>query len=169
MLTDSVLVLCVSLCVCVCVCVSAALACPQRYIEGERPRIQNDTIIMGHNLSRNSIVKMGIVYPLAQSTKLKIYESRIQSEVDRFIALPRTLATTGTVELSKKEIHQLIGTVFLEKCAVNLLTTGRRCDRSPSRPVTPLAQLIRIQSNGMQCPLYLFPAKPLDQPRDSFD
>ena len=25
--------------------------------------------------------------------------------------------------LSKKEIHQLIGTIFLEKCAVNLLTT----------------------------------------------
>ena len=55
--------------------------------------------------------------------QLKIYESRIQNEVLRYIELPRTLATTGTVELSKKEIHMLIGTIFLEKCAVNLLTT----------------------------------------------
>lgn len=43
--------------------------------------------------------------------------------MNRYIELPRTLAATGTVELSKKEIHMLIGTIFLEKCAVNLLTT----------------------------------------------
>ena len=92
-----------------------------QYTEGEKARIENDTIIMG--IHHDSIIKFAICYPLAQSTKLKIYESRVQREVNRYIELPRTLATTGTVELSKKEIHMLIGTIFLEKCAVNLLTT----------------------------------------------
>ena len=38
-----------------------------QYTEGERPRIQNDTIIMGVHLSQNSIIKLGIVYPVRHS------------------------------------------------------------------------------------------------------
>ncbi|QDZ18538.1 DUF155 domain-containing protein [Chloropicon primus] len=94
-----------------------------QYVLGQPPRIENDTIIMGVHLSKNSVIKLGIAYPLAQSTKLKIYESRIQQKVDSYIELPRTLAETGKVNLTKRRIHQLIGTIFLEKCAVNLLTT----------------------------------------------
>lgn len=76
---------------------------------------------MGHHLSMDHRVKLAMCFALAQSTKLKIYESRISREVNRFIEIPRQLATTGTVELSKKEIHMLVGTIFLEKCSVNLL------------------------------------------------
>lgn len=74
-----------------------------QYVSGERPRIQNDTIIMGIHLMKNSIIKLAIAFPLAQSTKLKIYESRIQREfADRFIEIPKSLARSGSVDLTKR-------------------------------------------------------------------
>lgn len=43
--------------------------------------------------------------------------------VEQTRELPVILATTGTVKLSRKKIAQLIGRVFLQKSAVNLLST----------------------------------------------
>ena len=35
--------------------------------------------------------------------------------------MPATLARTGRVNMNRKDISRLIGRVFLEKCAANLL------------------------------------------------
>mmetsp|Transcript_1605 Transcript_1605/g.3548 ORF Transcript_1605/g.3548 Transcript_1605/m.3548 type:complete len:354 (-) Transcript_1605:1000-2061(-) len=91
-----------------------------QYTEEESPGIANDTIVMAQHLSTKT-VKLATCYALAQSTKLKVNESSISQQVDKFIELPRTLAKTGKVEMPKKEIHKLTGAIFLEKCAVNLL------------------------------------------------
>jgi hypothetical protein len=41
--------------------------------------------------------------------------------------MPATLATTGKVTMGRKDISRLIGRVFLEKCAANLLYSVGRC------------------------------------------
>lgn len=68
-------------------------------------------------------MKLSISNALAQSTKLTVYEERVVEIVEQTKELPVILATTGTVKLSRKRIAQLIGRVFLQKSAVNLLST----------------------------------------------
>jgi uncharacterized Rmd1/YagE family protein len=66
---------------------------------------------------------MAISHALAQSTKLAVYEERLQGIVQRTAHLPEMLATTGKVGIERKEIARLIGQVFLQRSAVNLLST----------------------------------------------
>lgn len=66
-------------------------------------------------------VKKAISYALGQSTKLSIFEERISTHTEEAVELPKMLADTGNITINRKEISKLIGRVFLEKCAVNLL------------------------------------------------
>ena len=66
-------------------------------------------------------VKLAISYALAQSTKLSFFEERIQQHSEETMEMPATLARMGRVNMNRKDISKLIGRVFLEKCAANLL------------------------------------------------
>ncbi|KAK9814251.1 hypothetical protein WJX72_002986 [[Myrmecia] bisecta] len=93
------------------------------YTANEKPHIQNDTITINHRLSNDHLIKLSISHALSQSTKLCVFEERVLSIVASTKDLPEILAFTGKCSLSRKEIAQLIGKVFIQKSAVNLLST----------------------------------------------
>lgn len=68
-------------------------------------------------------VKLALSHALAQSTKLGVYEARIQDIVNDTKHLPESLAETGRVDISRGQIARLIGLVFLQRTAVNLLSS----------------------------------------------
>jgi len=61
--------------------------------------------------------------PPPQSTKLSVFEARVLQTVNKTKHLPEQLALHGTVHISAKVVAQLIGQVFLQRSAVNLLST----------------------------------------------
>ncbi|KAK3252351.1 hypothetical protein CYMTET_38351 [Cymbomonas tetramitiformis] len=89
----------------------------------EKPRMENDTIVFAMAMLKNTQVRLATSYALAQSTKLSIFEERITKHTAIAMELPRMLAEDGTITYSRTEISKLIGRVFLENCAVNLLST----------------------------------------------
>ncbi|KDD75005.1 YagE family hypothetical protein [Helicosporidium sp. ATCC 50920] len=89
----------------------------------EKPHIQNDCFTIGHRAAGDYLLKLSISHALAQSTKLSVYEARVVAIVESTKDLPERLASTGRVGLSRKNIAQLMGRVFLQKSAVNLLST----------------------------------------------
>jgi uncharacterized Rmd1/YagE family protein len=52
-----------------------------------------------------------------------VYEERVVEIVEETRDLPEILATVGEVKMERKQIAQLIGRVFLQRSAVNLLST----------------------------------------------
>ncbi|KAK9796644.1 hypothetical protein WJX73_007435 [Symbiochloris irregularis] len=93
------------------------------YTANERPHIQNDTITIHHRFSSDHLIKLSISHALSQSTKLCVFEERVLEIVASTKDLPEILASTGNVIISRKAIAQLIGRVFIQKAAVNLLST----------------------------------------------
>ncbi len=69
-----------------------------------------------------SQAQLAISYALAQSTKLSLHERRVVALVGETRTLPEELAATGHVDLPHGLVARLIGRVFIEKSAVNLLT-----------------------------------------------
>lgn len=86
-----------------------------------QPRMANDTIVLTTSMMGSAQVKLAISYALAQSTKLSFFEERIQQHSEETMEMPATLARMGRVNMNRKDISKLIGRVFLEKCAANLL------------------------------------------------
>ncbi|KAK9822191.1 hypothetical protein WJX81_000989 [Elliptochloris bilobata] len=93
------------------------------YTANEKPHIQNDTITINHRFVGDHLIKLSISHALSQSTKLCVFEERVIEIVASTKDLPEILASTGSVTMSRKAIAQLIGKVFIQKAAVNLLST----------------------------------------------
>ena len=89
----------------------------------EKPHIQNDTFTINYRYANDHLVKLSVSHALAQSTKLSVYEYRVVAIVDETKDLPEVLASTGKVVLTRKAVAQLMGQVFLQKSAVNLLSS----------------------------------------------
>ena len=99
----------------------------RRYAQRALTHTLHDTT---HNKNQNKKtnktkqkVKLAISHALAQCTKLSVYEERITDLVLATKHLPESLAADGTVKISRKQIARLIGTVFLQRASVNLLST----------------------------------------------
>lgn len=93
------------------------------YSSHEPPHVQNDVITLNKRFALDHQVKLAISHALAQSTKLAVYEERLQQIVHSTAHLPEMLATTGKVGITSKQIARLIGQVFLQRSAVNLLSS----------------------------------------------
>ncbi|KAL4859482.1 Sporulation protein RMD8 [Chlorella vulgaris] len=93
------------------------------YSLNEKPHIQNDTITINLRLRSDHLIKLSISHALAQSAKLSVYEERVIQIVESTKDLPEALAATGEVGLTRKQIARMIGRVFIQKSAVNLLST----------------------------------------------
>ncbi|MEW5308059.1 MAG: hypothetical protein WDW38_000046 [Sanguina aurantia] len=89
----------------------------------EKPHVQNDTVTLHRRYAQSAKMKLAISYALAQSTKLSVYEKRVVDIVLETKNLPETLAENGTVDITTVDIAKLIGKVFLQKSAVNLLSS----------------------------------------------
>ncbi|KAG2432440.1 hypothetical protein HXX76_008786 [Chlamydomonas incerta] len=87
----------------------------------KQQHVQNDTVTLHRRYAQDYKMKLSISYALAQSTKLSVYEKRVTDVVLETKNLPEALAEHGEVAISGHDIARLIGKVFLQKSAVNLL------------------------------------------------
>ncbi|EFJ46435.1 hypothetical protein VOLCADRAFT_93224 [Volvox carteri f. nagariensis] len=87
----------------------------------KQQHVQNDTVTLHRRYAQDYKMKLAISYALAQSTKLSVYEKRVTHVVLETKNLPHALAEHGEVDISGHDIAKLIGKVFLQKSAVNLL------------------------------------------------
>jgi len=65
-------------------------------------------------------LKLAISYGLAQSVQLELFESEIQNTIDQNSYYPKQLAKNGNISLSRKEISQRLGQLFLARSSINL-------------------------------------------------
>lgn len=84
---------------------------------GEAAQIKRDEVILA---DREILTKLAVSYGLAQATKLTSFENRISQTIAKTSQLPRDLAIRGTINLTRKEISQKIGELFLDRSSVNL-------------------------------------------------
>jgi uncharacterized Rmd1/YagE family protein len=84
---------------------------------GEAVKIEEDEITL-HN--KSSLTKLAISHGLAQSVKLTTFEDLIQKTIDHTKQLPMDLALNGKIKLSRKEISQKMGEIFIERNFINL-------------------------------------------------
>ncbi|KAI8464476.1 MAG: hypothetical protein J3K34DRAFT_440276 [Monoraphidium minutum] len=89
----------------------------------EKPHIVNDVVTLHRRAARDARVKLAISYALSQSTKLSLYERRVVDTILETKHLPEQLAATGQVRMESEEIARLIGKVFIQRAAVNLLSS----------------------------------------------
>ncbi|MBS0621235.1 MAG: RMD1 family protein [Verrucomicrobia bacterium] len=84
---------------------------------GDANKIEEDEIILQN---KSPLTKLAISHGLAQSVKLTTFEELIQKTIDHTEDLPRHLAKKGKIPLSRKEISQKMGEIFIERNFINL-------------------------------------------------
>ncbi|GBF95854.1 hypothetical protein Rsub_08445 [Raphidocelis subcapitata] len=89
---------------------------------GPGPSLSNDTIRLTRRQAGDHRAKLSLSHALAQSAKLSLYEARVVELVARTQHLPQTMAERGEVAIGAREVARLIGQVFLQRSAVNLLS-----------------------------------------------
>ncbi|KAL4859376.1 Sporulation protein RMD1 [Chlorella vulgaris] len=92
-----------------------------RLIPYAKPSIQNDLITLSPTMIDPHLIKLSISFALAQSTKLSVLEERALSIAEITRKLPKALASEGKVRISDKAVAKLMGQVFIEQAALNLL------------------------------------------------
>ncbi|CAK4070492.1 unnamed protein product [Aphanomyces euteiches] len=85
---------------------------------GETSSVINDSITLS---SFRSSEKIAISFAMAQSSKLDVFEQRVDETIQETRHIPQTLAETGEIKkYSQKDISQLIGRLFIERSDINL-------------------------------------------------
>ena len=92
-----------------------------KYNSAAKSYIQNDVISIGRADDTSEKIKMAISHALAQSTKMSVLEERVRKIIIETLPIPKQLAASGHVTVSRQEVNKLCGKVFLQKTAVNLL------------------------------------------------
>lgn len=87
------------------------------YSYGEIPLIQRDEIILS---TTDVLSKLAISYAIAQSIKLTVFEYTIDKTIKKTKQFPEDLAKKGKIVLSRKQISQQIGELFIDRSSVNL-------------------------------------------------
>lgn len=70
--------------------------------------------------SQDPELKLAISYGLGQSVKLEYYEETVQRIIQENTPLFESLAATGKILLSRKDINKRMGEIFLARSSVNL-------------------------------------------------
>ncbi|KAF7309639.1 DUF155 domain-containing protein [Mycena indigotica] len=85
------------------------------------PRIYNDFFTLK---SRSHLLKLSIAHALAQSTLLARYETKAQQVLSSplTLSIPNQLATSGALQLRRREALQLMGDLFKLRLHVNLVS-----------------------------------------------
>lgn len=83
------------------------------------PRLHNDTISLR---SGSRLVKLTISHALAQSAKLTRFEAVVESTITATKDIPKTLALTGSIAMSRKAITKQIGELLITRINVNLVS-----------------------------------------------
>lgn len=80
-------------------------------------KIQRDEIVL---TTKDVLTKLAVSYGLAQAVKLALFEETIDKTIVKTRHLPMDLARKGKIFLSRREIAQKIGELFIDRSSVNL-------------------------------------------------
>ncbi len=83
----------------------------------ERPRVFNDMITLR---SGDHMIKLTMSHAIAQSTKLSFFEEKMNQTMLDAEHVPKHLALTGQLGMSRKEIVKILGRLFQSRVDVNL-------------------------------------------------
>lgn len=89
------------------------------FVYGDTMKIDEDEITLPN---KSALSKFAISHGIAQSVKLTIFEESITKTFDSTKRLPEELAEKGSISLSRKEISQKMGEIFIERNYINLHT-----------------------------------------------
>ncbi|TDH73210.1 hypothetical protein CCR75_000524 [Bremia lactucae] len=87
------------------------------YTYGDASSICNDAITLRSNRASE---KLAISFAMAQSSKLDVFEERVEETIRETKHVPQNLAATGSIQYSQSDISKLIGRLFIERSDVNL-------------------------------------------------
>lgn len=88
------------------------------YTREYQARIYNDFISLRDK--KNYMVKLAISHALAQSVKTSLYEDLVDNTIETTKEIPSQIAETGKVNLTRKEINQQIGELFILRIDIHL-------------------------------------------------
>ena len=88
------------------------------YDETRQAGICNDVILLKNH---NPFIKLVISHAIAQSTKLSLFEYKMDEAIE-YTHIPKIMAETGKMPFSKKKILQIIGLHSKLKADVNLVS-----------------------------------------------
>lgn len=88
------------------------------YTREYQARIYNDFISLREK--KNYMTKLAISHALAQSTKTSLYEDLVDNTIDTTKEIPATIALTGRVKLTRKQINMQIGELFILRINIHL-------------------------------------------------
>jgi len=94
-----------------------------RKVEFRRiPTIVKGVLVLDVDLDEKEMMfrKLAFSFGLAQSVKLQVFEASIARVMDATLSLPQSLVQKGTIDLSKKEVSQVLGRIFIERNSVSL-------------------------------------------------
>ena len=82
-----------------------------------RPRVFNDMITLR---SGDHMIKLTISHAIAQSTKLSSFEQQMANQMAEAQHVPRRLALTGRLGLTRNEVVRMLGAMYRSRVDVNL-------------------------------------------------
>ena len=88
------------------------------YTREYQARIYNDFISLREK--KNYMAKLAISHALAQSVKTSLFEDLLSTTIAATQSLPEQIALTGSIALSRREIHQQIGQLFILRINIHL-------------------------------------------------
>nr|POE79714.1 sad1-interacting factor 2 [Quercus suber] len=88
------------------------------YTREYQARIYNDFISLREK--RNYMTKLAISHALAQSTKTSLYEDLLDGTISTTASIPSTIARTGRINLTRREINMQIGELFILRINIHL-------------------------------------------------
>jgi uncharacterized Rmd1/YagE family protein len=100
----------------------------------DRPRVFNDMITLR---SGDHMIKLAMSHSIAQSTKLSYFEEKMNQTMMDAQYVPKRLALTGDLGMSRMEVVKILGRLFKSRVDVNL------CESNT--PISPLTSLNRSQ------------------------
>ncbi|EPQ61666.1 Cytosolic protein [Blumeria graminis f. sp. tritici 96224] len=83
----------------------------------DRPRVFNDMITLR---SGDHMIKLAMSHAVAQSTKLSLFEERMNQTMLNAQHVPKHLALTGQLGMSRSQIFRILGNLFKTRVEVNL-------------------------------------------------
>ncbi len=85
--------------------------------------ILNGVITLDSRFAGDALAQLAVSHAISQSTKLCVFETRVTRLAETSAYIPTTLAATGVVRMPRREATRLTGQLFLQRSAVNLLST----------------------------------------------
>ncbi|PNY22534.1 Sad1-interacting factor 3 [Tolypocladium capitatum] len=124
----------------------------------KRPRVFNDMITL---LPRSDhMIKLTISHAIAQSTKLCFFEERMSETMLDAQHVPKTLALTGELNMTRTEIVKILGRLFKSRVDINLCKITWR----PSHGFRPWSTDTMLASNILDVPNFFWDSEPTLHP-----